>query len=104
MRLCMFDKSGSATLGARAGDVLIDLSIAAPGLPGDIANVLGAGEETMQRLQAAIDSAGGEAHVDTATVRYHVPIARPGKIICLGLNYADHAKEGGHAKPQYPSF
>jgi 2-keto-4-pentenoate hydratase/2-oxohepta-3-ene-1,7-dioic acid hydratase in catechol pathway len=100
----MFDKSGSATLGARAGDVLVDLSIAAPGLPGDIASVLGAGEETMQRLQAAIDSAGGEAHVDTAGVRYHVPIARPGKIICLGLNYADHAKEGGHAKPQYPSF
>ncbi|MGH6799463.1 MAG: fumarylacetoacetate hydrolase family protein, partial [Roseiarcus sp.] len=26
------------------------------------------------------------------------------KIICLGLNYADHAKEGGHAKPEYPSF
>jgi hypothetical protein len=53
MRLCMFDKSGSPTLGARTGDVLIDLSIAAPGLPGDIASVLGAGTETMQRLQTA---------------------------------------------------
>lgn len=31
-------------------------------------------------------------------------IDRPGKIICLGLNYADHAKEGGHARPEYPSF
>ncbi|OGA09437.1 MAG: 5-oxopent-3-ene-1,2,5-tricarboxylate decarboxylase, partial [Betaproteobacteria bacterium RIFCSPLOWO2_02_FULL_65_20] len=27
-----------------------------------------------------------------------------GKIICLGLNYVDHATEGGHAKPSYPSF
>lgn len=104
MRLCMFDKSGSATLGARSGDALLDLSIAAPGLPGDIMNLLGAGEETMQRLRAAIDSAGSEAHVDPSQVRYHVPIARPGKIICLGLNYADHAKEGGHSKPEYPSF
>ena len=29
---------------------------------------------------------------------------RPGKILCLGLNYADHAAEGGNAKPDYPSF
>ena len=104
MRLCMFDKSGSATLGARSGDGLIDLSIAAPGLPGDIMGVLGAGEETTQRLRTAIDSAGDDARIDMQRLRYHVPIARPGKIICLGLNYADHAKEGGHAKPEYPSF
>ena len=32
------------------------------------------------------------------------PITRPGKIICLGLNYADHAAEGGNAKPDYPSI
>jgi len=31
-------------------------------------------------------------------------IPRPGKIVCMGLNYADHAKEGGHARPDYPSF
>lgn len=31
------------------------------------------------------------------------PIERPGKIICLGLNYADHAAEGGHSRPEYPS-
>jgi 2-keto-4-pentenoate hydratase/2-oxohepta-3-ene-1,7-dioic acid hydratase in catechol pathway len=31
-------------------------------------------------------------------------VPAPGKIICLGLNYADHAAEGGHKKPEYPSF
>jgi 2-keto-4-pentenoate hydratase/2-oxohepta-3-ene-1,7-dioic acid hydratase in catechol pathway len=31
-------------------------------------------------------------------------VPRPGKIVCLGLNYVDHAAEGGHAKPDYPSF
>src|SRR5216684_3715346 len=39
-----------------------------------------------------------------AGLRFLAPIENPGKIICLGLNYADHAKEGGHAKPEYPSF
>ncbi len=28
----------------------------------------------------------------------------PGKTICLGLNYFDHAKEGGREKPEYPWF
>ena len=27
-----------------------------------------------------------------------------GKFLCVGLNYADHAAEGGHARPEYPSF
>jgi len=29
---------------------------------------------------------------------------QPPKIVCMGLNYADHAKEGGNARPEYPSF
>ena len=33
-----------------------------------------------------------------------LPPFEVGTIIALGLNYADHAKEGGHAKPEYPSF
>jgi 2-keto-4-pentenoate hydratase/2-oxohepta-3-ene-1,7-dioic acid hydratase in catechol pathway len=31
-------------------------------------------------------------------------VPRPGKFICLGLNYVDHAKEGGHAVPPYPTL
>jgi 2-keto-4-pentenoate hydratase/2-oxohepta-3-ene-1,7-dioic acid hydratase in catechol pathway len=31
-------------------------------------------------------------------------IVQPGKIVCLGLNYADHAREGGHAVPDYPAL
>jgi 2-keto-4-pentenoate hydratase/2-oxohepta-3-ene-1,7-dioic acid hydratase in catechol pathway len=31
-------------------------------------------------------------------------VPQPGKIVCLGLNYADHAAEGGHARPEYPSL
>ena len=39
-----------------------------------------------------------------SSVKFELPIAHPPKIVCLGLNYADHAKEGGHARPEYPSF
>ncbi len=33
-----------------------------------------------------------------------LPVARPGKIVCLGLNYAEHAREGGYDVPDYPAM
>jgi len=33
-----------------------------------------------------------------------LPLARPGKIVCLGLNYAEHAREGGYDVPDYPAM
>jgi 2-keto-4-pentenoate hydratase/2-oxohepta-3-ene-1,7-dioic acid hydratase in catechol pathway len=35
-------------------------------------------------------------------VRWGAPIARPGKVVCIGLNYADHAAEAGMAVPKEP--
>ena len=39
-----------------------------------------------------------------ADITFRTLIEHPGKIVCMGLNYADHAKEGGNARPDYPSF
>ena len=39
---------------------------------------------------------------DPTGVRVGPPIARPGKIVCIGLNYRDHAKETGAAIPAEP--
>jgi len=36
------------------------------------------------------------------SVRLHAPIADPGKFICIGLNYKDHAAETGNAAPKEP--
>ena len=33
-----------------------------------------------------------------------LPVANPGKVICLGLNYVDHIKEGGYDIPEYPAL
>ncbi|TVR09661.1 MAG: FAA hydrolase family protein [Salinarimonadaceae bacterium] len=33
-----------------------------------------------------------------------LPVARPGKIVCLGLNFAEHAREGGYEVPDYPAM
>lgn len=44
----------------------------------------------------------GSTFVDAKDVRLGPPIARPSKIICVGANYADHAKEFGHEIPEEP--
>lgn len=60
-------------------------------------------------LQLAMDGASASElsaaeAVDPAQVQWLTPVARPGKVICLGLNYAAHAAEGGNAAPEYPAF
>lgn len=42
--------------------------------------------------------------VDVASITPALPIAAPGTIICMGLNYTDHIKEGGYDIPEYPAL
>lgn len=44
------------------------------------------------------------APVPVSDVTPALPIKRPGKIVCLGLNYAEHAREGGYDIPDYPAM
>jgi 2-keto-4-pentenoate hydratase/2-oxohepta-3-ene-1,7-dioic acid hydratase in catechol pathway len=58
-------------------------------------------------LQAANDAAlkaPSAAIKPLSRVNLLPVIPNPGKIVCMGLNYADHAKEGGNARPEFPSF
>lgn len=56
----------------------------------------------LSRLRDALDDPAGLSTVDLANVRSGPPIARPGKIVCVGLNYADHARETGVELPDEP--
>ncbi|WP_299451618.1 fumarylacetoacetate hydrolase family protein [uncultured Pigmentiphaga sp.] len=69
---------------------------------GGLAALLAQGSQAA--CQAADHAIAAGPRVPLDKVRLLPPIPHPGKIICLGLNYADHAAEGGHAKPAYPSF
>lgn len=44
----------------------------------------------------------GAKYIEAEGVRLGPPVAQPGKIICVGANYADHAKEFGHDVPTEP--
>ncbi len=104
MRLVTFDQNGAARLGVCVGDSVVDLSKAAPDLPRDLVALIRAGKDAFAAAERAAKNAPAAARIALARLKFLPPVTHPGKIICLGLNYVDHAAEGGHAKPSYPSF
>jgi 2-keto-4-pentenoate hydratase/2-oxohepta-3-ene-1,7-dioic acid hydratase in catechol pathway len=53
------------------------------------------------QLEALLEDPGAK-YVDAAEVRLGAPVARPSKIICVGVNYAAHAQECDHDVPKEP--
>lgn len=104
MRFITFERDGAETLGVRDGDTVIDLSKTASDLPTDLISLIEEGDAGLAKVRSAMESAGQDSRLPLSDISYLPPTRRAGKIICLGLNYADHAAEGGHQKPEYPSF
>ena len=107
MRILAFDKSGKPALGVRRGDEVVDLAAAAPDLPGDLSGLLAGGTDAMGRAKTAAEAATGDAVMSGEGLVYHPTIWNPGKIICVGLNYAAHAAEAQSdtsTVQEYPSL
>ncbi|WP_327315316.1 fumarylacetoacetate hydrolase family protein [Streptomyces sp. NBC_01235] len=80
-----------------ADETLRDLS----GVVDDIDGALLADDVALARVRAAADS-GELPFLDPTGLRIGPPLARIGKIVCIGLNYHDHARETGAEPPAEP--
>jgi acylpyruvate hydrolase len=102
MRLVSFSKKGGVAVGLRQGDKIIDLSIAARKLPNSLAGILAAGGAAKAELKKIAAKPKKKAVLKASKVKLLPPIPSPGKILCVGLNYKDHAAETGNPLPTYP--
>jgi 2-keto-4-pentenoate hydratase/2-oxohepta-3-ene-1,7-dioic acid hydratase in catechol pathway len=100
MRLLRFEDGGRAALGVRLGSEVVPVA-ALPGFPDDPVSILAGGADMRERLHAAAKASA--ARRPLAGLKLLMPVARPGKVICIGLNYALHAKEGNNPIPDYPA-
>jgi 2-keto-4-pentenoate hydratase/2-oxohepta-3-ene-1,7-dioic acid hydratase in catechol pathway len=132
MRLVTFEYNGRTRLGAEWNNRILDLQNAylvwevaqadvdrveavekaQRLLPSDMVAFLSAGEPAWAAARAAIafvesikpealERSSGLVHARD-TVKLKAPVLRPPKIICLGLNYRDHAAESGVEVPSEP--
>jgi 2-keto-4-pentenoate hydratase/2-oxohepta-3-ene-1,7-dioic acid hydratase in catechol pathway len=102
MRFTTFLQQGRTRLGVVDGDAVVDLHAYNPEVPPDLRDALEAGVDLLGAARSALQSSAKRLPLASLTLAPLVP--EPGKVICLGLNYFDHAKEGGRDKPDYPWF
>jgi 2-keto-4-pentenoate hydratase/2-oxohepta-3-ene-1,7-dioic acid hydratase in catechol pathway len=101
MKLARFDSPDGGGLGVVIGDEIADVRALAPHLTASLADILAGGEDAL----ALVSAAGQKApRIPLGRVRLRAPIHRPGKILGIGLNYVDHARETGREPPKVQTW
>ena len=102
MRLVSFGPRGQERLGAlvAGGEKILDLNKADSSLPTCMLAFLNG--NFWEKAKKVIADTPASALVDRKSVRLGAPIPKPGLILCVGLNYKDHATEQGLEWPKTP--
>lgn len=103
MKIVGFEANNKVRLGMVDGDNVIDIQAVDASVPSDLGDYLRANNGDLKPLAATAAKAPASARIPLAGLKFALPVARPGKIICLGLNYLDHVKEGPQ-KDNIPKF
>ena len=103
MKVVGFEADGALRIGVVEGDQVIDLQAADSSAPADLGEWLRRGNGDLSALRDLAKKAPATARRPLAGLKYTLPVTKPGKIICLGLNYLDHVKEGPQ-KDNIPKF
>jgi 2-keto-4-pentenoate hydratase/2-oxohepta-3-ene-1,7-dioic acid hydratase in catechol pathway len=101
MKLATFTSEGRTRVGVVRGDAIADLWELAPSLPTEMTALLGAGPSALAAAREVAASARNLRPL--AQVTLLAPLPRPGKVLAIGLNYADHIAESGLARPEHPT-
>ena len=96
MRLCVFEATSGTGVGLVIGEEVADLRKVLPYLSPNPVDILAAGQAGIEIVERAARTA---PRIPLANAKLNCPVNRPGKILGIGLNYHDHAKETGRDAP-----
>jgi len=101
LRFVTFDREGYTEPGVLTGDEIV--GIRGAGFE-SLIPVIGGGAEALDRIVRWLAAPPGGEILSRKKVRLRAPIPRPPKIICVGLNYRDHAEESNLPIPEVPTI
>jgi acylpyruvate hydrolase len=101
MRLARFVLDGRQGIAALDGDTACGRFADEAAYPGELDALLAEGPDI---LRAAGEALYAGTRIDLSMAQLLSPFCAPGKIICVGLNYADHSDESGFAVPEFPTI
>jgi 2-keto-4-pentenoate hydratase/2-oxohepta-3-ene-1,7-dioic acid hydratase in catechol pathway len=106
MKIVAFEGQGGPRLGIVEGSEVVDLTAADSNAPTDLGAWLAKNNGETKPLADIAKRAPASARKPLAGLSYALPVGRPGKILCLGLNYLDHVKEGPNRDniPKFPTI
>ena len=106
MKIVGFEANGGLHLGVVEGEEIIDLQGVDNSIPSDLGEVLRQSNGDLSDLRDSVKRAGASARRPLKGLKFGLPVARPGKVICLGLNYLEHVKEGSQRDniPRFPTI
>ena len=106
MKIVGFEAEGGLRLGIVEGDQVVDLQAVDAKVPADLGAALAAHNGDLKPLADIAKRAPASARRPLKGLKFGLPVARPGKILCLGLNYLDHVKEGPNRDniPKFPTI
>ncbi len=104
MRLVTFAGENGPAVGVLRGNDVVELQVAMPRAPGSVRELLAAGTAAMERAGRAAADAPEAARHPLESLTLLPPVHDPGKVLGLGLNYAEHAAESGHEPPAHPAI
>jgi 2-keto-4-pentenoate hydratase/2-oxohepta-3-ene-1,7-dioic acid hydratase in catechol pathway len=106
MKIVGFEAQGSVRVGVVEGDGVIDIQLADAKAPNDLGEWLRRGDGDLAPLADLARRAPANARRPLKGLKYALPVAQPGKIVCLGLNYLEHVKEGTQRDniPKFPTI
>lgn len=100
MRFVTFQRNGNAEPGVIRDQEVV--SLRAAGFP-DLLSLIAGGQDALKRSAAWLEKPPAEDSVPLSSVKLLAPLPRPPKIICIGLNYRDHAIESKMEIPSVPT-
>ncbi|KHA51257.1 fumarylacetoacetate hydrolase family protein [Sulfitobacter geojensis] len=100
MKYLVGETSAGAAVYAVQGDQAYNLTALNPAVGNDLMALVKR-PDLVNAVTAQLKTA---PRVSVASITPALPVAAPGTIICLGLNYTDHIKEGGYEIPAYPAL
>jgi 2-keto-4-pentenoate hydratase/2-oxohepta-3-ene-1,7-dioic acid hydratase in catechol pathway len=104
MKFVSYRAVNADRLAVVTGDSVIDLNRVIPDVPADAREALLSGVDLLAAGRRAIELAAPAERRPLAGLALAPVVPNPGKTVCLGLNYYDHAAESGRDKPVYPWF
>ncbi len=103
MKIVGFRTNEGLRLGVVEGEEVIDLQAVDRNAPNDLGEWLRRDNGDLSPLRDLARRAPATARRPLKGLKYALPVARPGKIICLGQNYLEHVKEQAANVAKFPT-